>query len=277
MSKTLTIAGVNYLPYYKTSTAKIKETLRKTNVMNLEIVTKGIANAPQEGAEIVFKDSTRFLFGGYISRVQPKETGKGDLFNFSVEASDYAYIFNSKIARRAYSNKTLLYIVTDLMGEYVDASYGYDLTNVQTGPVIDTISFDHVSIRKCFEKLANTTGYVWWVDYEKKLYFQTPTTDAAPETITDSSANIDSVNINYDTAQVRNSVIVIGSTNGIQSLDLVAEHFEGDGETRSWELANKPSQVSTIELAGVSKQFSLDLNERILTIFYTVLHSKVLK
>lgn len=262
MAKTLTIAGVNYLPYYKTNTAKIKETLRKTNVMNLEIVTKGFTNAPQEGGEIVFKDGSRFLFGGYISRVQPKETGKGDLFNFAVEASDYSYIFNSKIARRAYTNKTLLYIVTDLMGEYVDTSYGYDLTNVQTGPTIDSISFDHISIRACFEKLSKTTGYVWWVDYEKKIYFQTQTTSNAPETFTDASANADSININYDTSQVRNSVIVIGSSNGVESLDLVDEHFEGDGETVSWELDNKPSTVVSIKLNTVSKQFSLDLNER---------------
>lgn len=262
MAKTLTIAGVNYLPYYKTNSAEIKETLRKTNSLNLEIVTKGISNAPQEGGEIVFKDGSRFLFGGYISRVQPHETGKGDLFNFAVEASDYSYIFNSKIARRAYSNKTLLYIVTDLMGEYVDSSYGFDLTNVQTGPTIDSISFDHVSLRTCFEKLSKTTGYVWWVNYEKKLYFQTNTTSPAPESFTDSSANADSININYDTSQVRNSVIVIGSTNGVQSLDIVEEHFDGDGATVTWELDNKPSQVVSIKLNTVSKQFSLDLNER---------------
>jgi len=267
MAKTLEIAGVNYLPYYKTNTAQIKETLRKTNVMNMEIVTKGIANAPQEGSEIVFKDGSRFLFGGYVSRVQPEETGKGQLFNFTVEASDYAYIFSSKIARRAYNNKTLLYIVTDLMSEYVDASYGYDITNVQTGPTIDTISFDHISIKKCFEKLAKTTGLVWWVDYEKKLYFQTQTTDAAPETIIDAGTNTDSINISYDTSQVRNSVIIIGSTEGVQSLDLVEEHFDGDGETRAWELDNKPSQVSSIKLNNVAQQFSLDLNERDTDIF----------
>jgi len=267
MAKTLTIAGVNYLPYYKSNSAVIRETLRKTNVMNLNIVTKGIATAPQEGSEVLFKDDTRFLFGGYISRVQPEETGKGSLFDFSVEVSDYSYIFNSKIARRAYTNKTLLYIVTDLMNTYVGTAYSFDLTNVQTGPTIDTISFDHISIRKCFEKLSKLTGYVWWVDYEKKLYFQTVTTTAAPETVTDSSNNIDSVNITYDTSQVRNSVTVIGSANGEQSLDLTSDTFVGDNETRSWELSDKPSQVLSITINGVSQQFSLDLNERETDVF----------
>jgi hypothetical protein len=267
MAKTLTIAGVNYLPYYKTNTAKIRETLRKTNVMNLEIVTKGIANAPQEGGELIFKDGSRFLFGGFISRVQPVEIGKGSVFNFDVEVSDYSYIFNSKIVRRAYENETLNDIVTDLMGEYVAASYGFNLTNVDTGPTIDTVSFDHITVKAALDKLAKLTGYVWWVDYELKLYFTTQTATPAPETITDSSNNVDSINISYDTSQVRNSVIIIGSTDGVESADLVAEHFEGDGETRAWELGAKPSTVSSIELNASSEQFSLDLNERDTDVF----------
>ncbi len=256
MAKTLTIAGSNFLTYYKTSTARIRETLRKTNVMNMEIVTKSISNAPQEGSEIVFKDGSRFLFGGFISRVQPLETGKGQLFNFEVEASDYAYIFNSKIARRAYTNQTLAYIVTDLMGEYVDASYGFDLTNVQTGPIVESISFNHISIRACFEKLAKTTGFVWWVDYEKKLYFQTNTTSTAPETVTDSSGNISSVDIAYDTSQVRNSVIVIGNSEGVESLVTITQTFTGDGDTRTWQFETTPSTISGITLNGVAKSIS---------------------
>ena len=262
MSKTLTIAGDNYLTFYKTSSSKIREMLRKTNVMNLEIVTKGISDAPQQGAEIIYKDGTRFLFGGYISRVQPQEVGIGEQFTFSVECSGYDYIFNSKIARRAYSNKTLKYIVEDLVDTYIGSVYGFTTTNVQTGPTIESITFDHINIRKCFEKLSKLTGYVWYVDYEKNLYFQTTTSEAAPETITDTSDNTEEIEISYDTSQCRNSVIVIGSTEGVQSLDPSTETFTGDGETRSWVLEEKPSQIDYIKLNGVTQQFSLDVNER---------------
>jgi len=262
MAKTLTVAGANYLPYAKTSTVRIREMLRKTNVMNFEAVTEGIANAPQEGAEIVYKDGSRFLFGGFISRVQPTETGLGEFFKYQVEASGYDYIFNNKIVRRAYSNETLGDIVADIIADFVGTSYGFDLTNVLTGPTIETVSFDHISVRKAFEKLAKLTGYVWYVDYEKNLYFQTVTTSPAPEAITDADENAMEVQISYDTSQVRNSVIVIGSSDGVQSLDPVTQTFEGDGETRSWELDEKPSEVIHIKLNGVSQQFSLEVNER---------------
>ena len=262
MAKTLTIAGSDYKPKMKTSSVQIKEKLRAVYSMNFEAVTESMSDAPQQGAEIIYKDDTRFLFAGYISRVQPKETGIGQKFNFSVEASDYSYIFNNKIVRRAYTNTTLGAIVADIMDDFVGASYGFDLTNVVTGPTIASISFDHISVKKAFEKLSKTTGYVWRVDYEKKLYFQLDTATLAPETITDSSANVEDISIAYDTTQVRNSIIVIGSTNGVQSLDSIQQHFEGDGDTRSWELEESPSEVIYIKKNAATQQFSLDLNER---------------
>lgn len=263
MAKTLTIAGVDFAPQRVNNSAQIRELVQnKSNVMHIQITQKGAETGPTEGAEIVFKDGSRFLFAGFISKVTNEEVGKGAMFIYDVEASDYSYIFNNKVARRAYSNETLSAIVNDLMDTYVDASYGFDTTNVATGPVIDTITFDHVSIRKCFEKLQKLTGYSWFVDYEKKLYFQTGLADPAPETITDAGTNTESIQIDYDTSQVRNAVIVIGSPDGQQSASTTTETFTGDGDTRSWELQDKPSQIVSIKVNGVTKQFSLDVNER---------------
>jgi hypothetical protein len=268
MAKTLTIAGSNFLPQYQTNSVRIRETVQnKSGVMQLTVNVKPGQSAPTEGSEIVYKDATRFLFGGYISKVSSDELGKGGFFIYHVEASDYSYIFNNKIARRAYTNQTLADIVTDLMGTYVDTAYGFDLTNVATGPTIPSITFDHISIRKCFEKLQKLTGYVWYVDYQKKLYFKQPTATAAPESITDSSTNFEDISIEYDTSQVRNSVIVIGSEDGEESATTVSQTFTGDGATRAWELEDKPSTVSSIKLNGVSKQFSLDVNERDTDVF----------
>lgn len=268
MAITLTIAGSNFLPQYKTNSVQIREVIQnKSGVMNMNINVQPGDTAPQEGSEIIYKDGSRFLFAGFISRVSPTEIGKGQLFIYKVEASDYAYIFNSKIARRAYTNKTLAYIVADLMDAYVDSTYGFTVTNVATGPTIESITFDHISIRKCFEKLQKLTGYVWYVDYEKNLYFTTQTATAAPEDITETSANFSEVAIDYDTSQLKNSVIVIGSSEGVESATTISESFVGDGTTRSWELGSKPSTVSSITVNGVTKQFSLDANERDTDVF----------
>jgi prophage tail gpP-like protein len=263
MAKTLTIAGVDFLPQYKTGSAVITEIVQnKANRMSMVINVLSGQAIPREGSEVVFKDGARFLFGGYISKVELSEIGIGQLFSCNVEVSDYSYIFNNKVARKSYENHTLKYIVEDLLDTYVDAAYGYDTTNVATGPTIDSINFDHVSIRKAFEKLQKLTGYVWFVDYEKNLFFQTVTATNAPEDITDASENHESLKISYDTSQVRNAVIVIGNSEGEQSANTEVETFTGDGVARSWELQSKPSAVATIKVNTVSKQFSLDVNER---------------
>lgn len=252
------------MPAYVTNSAEIRETIQnKSNVMNMQIVVSDVDDRPVQGSEVVFKDGSRFLFGGYISKTTPKDFGIGYKYKYDIEVSDYSFILNNKVARRSYTSKTLEYIVEDLLDTYLDSSYGFDHTNVATGPTIDTITFDHLSLRKCFEKLAKLTGYIWYVDYEKNVYFQTKTADPANESITDSSANFEELSLQYDTSQVRNSVIVIGNPNGEQDTNTKTETFMGDGETRSWGLELKPSQVVSIKVNGGSaEQFSLDVNER---------------
>jgi len=254
MAKTLTIAGSNFMPQYVSNSATIKDQLQnKTNTLSMRITVKPPQTTPEEGSELIFKDGSDFLFGGFITKIDPIEHGEGSFFVYDVEASDYAWIFNNKIARKAYANQTLEYIVEDLLDTYVDSSYGFDTTNVQTGPTIESITFDHISIRKAFEKISKLTGYIWFVDYEKKLFYQDKQTDTAQETITDTTENFQDITISYDTSQVRNRVIVIGADEGQESLSTNTETFTGDGETRSWALEDKPS---------TSVIFTIDGNER---------------
>lgn len=268
MAKTLTIAGVDFLPQYKSGSAVITEIVQnKANKASLEINVRSGQAIPREGSEVVFKDGSRFLFGGYISEVTKEETGIGQLLTCGIEISDYSWIFNNKTARKSYENKTLKFIVEDLLDEYMATSYGFTTTNVATGPTIVSINFDHISLRKCFEKLQKLTGYIWFVDYEKNIFFQTISADAAPEEITDGGENHQDLTIDYDTSQVRNSVIIIGDTAGEQSANTEVETFEGDGETRSWLLQSAPSEVATIKINGASQQFSLDVNERDTDVF----------
>lgn len=255
----LTIAGVDFLPQYKTGTARIRELVQnKSGVMNMEITVRQGQAVPQQGSEIKFMDGSRRLFGGYITRITPTEIGKGNFFTYVVEASDYSFILNNKIAKRAYFNQTLNYIVVDLMGEYLAASYGFNTSNVATGPVITSIIFDHISVRKCFEKLSKLTGYIWYVDYSKNLFFTTQTATAAPEAVRDSLSNINQVNISYDTSQVRNKVIVIGASKGEASNAPAIQSFTCDGISRIFLLDDIPASVSYIKLNGVSQNFHVN-------------------
>jgi hypothetical protein len=254
---TLTIGGSNFLPQYKTGSAQITDQLQnRGNTMKFQITKKSSQSAPSEGEEIVFKDGSRFLFGGFISRVQPREIGEGSLFIYDVEATDYTYILINKSAQITYEGETLQDIVVDLISEYVDAGYGLTTTNVAVGPVINTIAFNHISLRKAFEKLAAVTGYEWYIDYQKDIHFVATDSTLAPETITDSTNNFANISIDVDVSQLRNSIVVKGGRE--ETSAFFQQIIVADGEAREWLLREKPTEMEYIKLATVTQDVGVD-------------------
>lgn len=257
MALTLTIGGANFLPQYKTGSARITAQLQnRGDVLTMSLTRKTGQDAPQEGTEIIFKDGSRFLFGGFITRVQPTEYGVGSLFVYEIEATDYTYVAINKNAQEVYENMTLGAIVEDLMTNYVDSGYSLTTNNVDTGPTIETVSFNHINLRKCFEKLAALTGYEWWFDYEKDLHFKSPSSDIAPEEINDTDHNHENLNISVDISQVRNSIVVRGGHE--ESASFFQQTFVANGEAREWILRDKPKTMEYIKVNGVSKVVGVD-------------------
>lgn len=257
MALTLTIGGDNFLPQYKTNSAEITEVLQnRGNTMSLAITKKPSQDAPAQGKEIVFKDGARFLFAGFISRVSPVEVGKGQLFVYNVEATDYTYIPINKSAQKTYTADTLKDIVDDLVSTYIDAGYAITTGGVDVGSTIDTVSFNHISLRKAFEKLAKITGYEWWIGYDKVMYFKPKTALSAPEDIRDSLENHDTLSIETDLTQVRNSIVVQGGQE--ETSTYFSQTIECDGVAREWLLREKPTDVEYIKEDTVAQDFGED-------------------
>lgn len=258
---TLTIGGSNFLPQYVTGSARITAQIQNQgDTCEMKIVQKSSQTAPSVGKELVFKDGSRFLFGGFITKVTPVEFGVGQLIEYQVEATDYTYILINKYAQSSYAGQTLGAIVADLMTNYIDSGYAMTHTNTATGPTVTTVNFNHISLRQCFENLAKLTGYIWWVDYSKDVHFVDPSSPtAAPEQITDALKNHESIAITIDVSQVRNDIVVLGGTQESNSYPQV---ILGDANAREWVLVYTVSTMVSIELdtggGYVSKAFGID-------------------
>jgi len=265
MAKTLTIAGTDFLDQYKSSSAEINEKINNDpNSMEIQVVRKPVDNddIPEEGSEIIYEIDSDRQFGGFVTKKEAEEYGDGRFFSYTIEATDWSYIFNQKTAMIAYEDTDLGTVAKDLLSRYIASSYGFSDSGIETGPSISSITFDHINIRECFEKLAKLTGYVWWVGYDKTVYFQAPDASQAPEKITDTSDNYSEVAIEYDTSQVRNSVIVIGNEDGVPSANPRIDTLSGDGDKQTFDLGEKIDSVDYIKLNGNRKNFSENVNEK---------------
>lgn len=262
MALTLTIGGTNYKPQYKTGSAKITSQLNNQgDSCTMTIIQRSGQSAPTVGQEIIFKDGSRFLFGGFVSKLTPVETGVGQLIEYTLEATDYTYLLVNKYAQEVYEARTLNYIVTDLFSQFMDSGYGLTLGSVATGPTVTTIAFNHISLRQCFENLSKITGYIWWVGYDKVVHFIDPSGGAsAPEAIRDSTRNFESVVITVDASQVRNDIVIMG---GVEESNNYPQVILGDANAREWVLVYPVTTMVSIELstgggAYVTKTFGID-------------------
>ena len=261
MSLSLTIGGVDFLPKYQNGSAKITANIQNQgDILDLTLVVKKGGTLPAIGAEIVFKDGSRFLFGGFISRLDPVEYGIGEMIEYKLEATDYTYLLINKTAQKNYAGMTLQAIVADLVTNNIDAGYAVTYANTATGPTIDTIAFNHITLRKCFENLAKLTNFIWWIDYQKDIHFiDTTRASVAPESVTDASANIETMSITLDISQVRNDIVILGGT---QESSNYPQVILGDGNAREWFLLYPVQKMVSVELdtggGYVAKTFGVD-------------------
>lgn len=255
MAIQLTIGGTDATAMLKINSAGINSQIKNQgDIMRLTLVKAAADTAPQGGQEIVLTDSGRFLFGGFITRLDPEETGIGQQIRYQVEASDYTYILTNRHAQKSYASQTLHDIVADLFTQYLN-DHGFTVAAaVGDSPTITSINFNHVSLRKCFEKLAATTGYIWYVDYEKVVHFIGPTIAVQfPETFTDSSNNHISTPIINDVTQVRNEITVLGGTETAS----YTQNILGNGTAREWLLVHSIKTITSVKLNGVTKTFGI--------------------
>jgi len=66
---------------------------------------------------------------------------------------------------------------------------GVDTSLVETGPAIEKFVFNYVPASQAFDDIAELAGYIWYIDYEKRLHFTPKDRNAAPFGLTETSQN----------------------------------------------------------------------------------------
>ena len=178
---------------------------------------------PRAGAEVIITDNSIKVFAGFIVRVDQSATDY-KVLEYKIECVDYTRLLQKKLVIDSYKDLTVTEIITQLINTYCDG-YGIDVSNVNCPNVIESISFNYLPIQQCLEQLANITGYDWWIDYDKKLYFVASSTVSAPFGLTDTNGKyqFNSLRIRKDNSQIKNSIIVRGGNYYASTLTVAVE------------------------------------------------------
>ena len=133
---------------------------------------------------ILDPDSTQ-IFGGFIDTPGRTRQGVGSVLLHDISCMDNHYLADKRLVVKVYTSQTLKTIVEDIHADYL-AAEGVTIGEVQTGPTIESAIFNYVHPSEAFDVLKEISGFTWYIDVDKKLYFIDRTTNAA-------AFNLDSV------------------------------------------------------------------------------------
>lgn len=120
---------------------------------------------------------------------------------------------------------------------------------IQDGPLVTEAVFNYVNIASAIDAVTEKANFIWFIDFEKKLYFVERSTYTAPFAITTKDAIKNSVSVETDNTKYRNKQYIKG---GRDITDPLTESFSGDGKTRTWGVGFPIAKVPTVNLNGVT-------------------------
>lgn len=200
------------------------------------IVSTDASYRPALGAEVILTEDGTAIFGGYID--SPAEQGLGGEGVVGIVTTISAADYNSLAERRSVidggfpAGFTLKQALTSLVGWLTD--YGVTLHASQVdGPTLPLLIYDVRTVQSILDELSIITGYLWRIDFDKKLRMWAPGDLAAPVSITTANrfaeGDVSPVKSRTDYA---NYVILLAGTGTAE----VTDTFTGDGVTTTFAL-----------------------------------------
>lgn len=222
-------------------------------------------------SEIWLNDTTLgvTLFAGLLT--DPKFVFlSATLAEYQLNCRDFTYYADSRLVSASYLNKTVKYMITDLVNNHPGSDAPTGLTadpDMPDGPVVNAVQFDHVSLSDAIDQLSQLASwqsdYAFWVGYDLIVHWGneadatvsgvtvTDTVTAAPTT---KKAHIDKsqqFGYEWDGTTLRNSCTVRGAS----KKSVQTDSWGGDGTTTAFPLSFDLDQAGSITLtvAGVAK------------------------
>lgn len=203
---------------------------------------------PAYDDDVVIYDGSEKVFAGKILSVETNALAGPAGITYQVHCVDHTYEMDKVLASRTYEDKTISYIISDLITSYTS---GFTTNNVTSSFTIEKIVFNQLPLSTCIKRLAAIVNYDWYVDEDKDVHFFEKFTNTAPFSVTDSNGKYIPKTLErvQDGSEVTNRVKVRGGEyNGSEYTD---EITVVGNDTKSFKLPYRFANLSiTLDTGG---------------------------
>lgn len=207
---------------------------------------------PRFNDEVEIYDNEVKIFGGRVIDITESTETIDEYKIYEVNCVDHTYELDSRLVARTYENKTIKYIIDDIISDYAE---GFTSNNVVSDFTISKIVFNRIPVSQCLRRLADIVKFEWFIDPNKDVHFFPKFTELAPFDMTEGNYLTRSYIKNIDGSQLVNRVGVRGGEyDGALFNDTIT--VVGN-ETKSFKLPYRFANL-VIELNGTPQIVGID-------------------
>jgi len=166
------------------------------------------------GEEVIATDaSATRIFAGTVDSIAETYDLTDQVRTIDVNCVDYSQIADRHLVAYAYdlTDASANWKAGEIIRDVVDRFWrdgsvleDIDTSHVADGPEIEKAVFNYLPASQVFDELAELTGYVWYIDYDKNLYFIDSTMNAAPFGLTTTGGQWRDLSISSNREMYRN-------------------------------------------------------------------------
>ncbi|GAG93688.1 unnamed protein product, partial [marine sediment metagenome] len=110
------------------------------------------------------------IFDGFVAEPEMRRVSPDGGIYHAIRCMDNHYLADKRLVIASYTNENAGDIVTDLLADYL-AAEGVTLGEIQDGEAVSQAIFNYVSVAEALDSLAELSGFTWYIDEAKDLYF----------------------------------------------------------------------------------------------------------
>jgi hypothetical protein len=210
-------------------------------------------------------ETTAIIFAGTVDSVD-EEIDPGERVRFKrLACVDYNQIADRHLVAYVYQpdeDNPAVYagdVIRDIVSRFFvfgGVTEGIDTSAVENGPAIEKFVFNYVPASQAFDEIAELAGYIWYIDYAKRLHFTPKDRNTAPFAIGDDTQNWRNLKISESRDLYRNRQIVrAGTALTDERTDTV---IAVEADQKLFEVSYPIGTASAVTVNGVAKTLGVD-------------------